>query len=138
MAIGGKDTTWKHATHGSPSSNTDYTSKTMSVEPSFKSDFEDATVFGDAYREKEATFKDATIKVKYKSDDTIDAVVFDLWSNGTSVTFELSPRGTTAGMPKYTGSMICVGYEEPFNVGSLQDLSVDFEVTGAVTRGTHP
>jgi hypothetical protein len=130
--IGGKDTTWKHATHGSPSSDNDYTGKTMSVEPTYDGETVDATVFGDTFREKVATFKEHAYKVRYLFDAAMWTVITDLWKNGTAVTFELGPIGTTAGNPKSTGTMVCRSFTQPFNVGEVQVMDVEFEGSGAV------
>lgn len=135
MAIGGKDTTWKHATHGSPASNNDYTAKTMSVNPTYNGESVDATTFGDAFREKEQTFKNFGFTVQYKYDATIWLVIADLWSNGTEITFELGPVGTASLSPKVTGSMFCQSFSEPFSVGTLQVIDVTFEGTGAPAFG---
>jgi hypothetical protein len=135
MAIGGAATTWKHATHGSPSSNTDYTAKTMSVNPTFDGEEVDATTFGDSFRESEQTFKSFAFTVRYKYDSTIWAVIGDLWTNGTSITFELGPVGVTPPNPKITGSMYCQSFSEPFNVGELQVMEVSFKGTGAPSFG---
>ena len=137
MAIGGKDTLWLHASHGSPASDVDYTSKTRSVVPNYDGESVDATVFGDAFREKEATFKNFGFTVQYKFDATIWQIIADLWTNGTAVTFELGPIGSTSTYPKITGSMFCKSFSEPFSVGELQVIDVTFEGTGAPTFTTY-
>lgn len=137
MSIGGKDTVWLHASHGSPSSNVSYTAKTMSVVPNFNGEEVDATTFGDAFRESEQTFKSFGFAVRYKYDATIWQIVADLWTNGTSITFELGPVGVTAPNPKITGSMYLQTFSEPFNVGELQVLDVTFKGTGAPTFGAY-
>lgn len=137
MAISGKDTVWKHATNGAPSTNTDYTSKTRNVSLNCDGEEVDATVFGDGFRDYEQSFKNATITGTYKYDATIWQVVADLYSNGTSITWELGPVGSSASSPKITGSMICKSFTQPFNVGELQMVNVNFRVTGAVTFTTY-
>ena len=137
MPISGKETVWKHATHGAPSSNTDYTAKTMSVTPTYDGEEVDATCFGDAFREYEQTFKSHSYTVRYKYDATIWQVLADLWSNGTSVTFELGPVGSGSTSPKITGSLICTSFTEPFNVGELQVMEATFRGTGAPTFGAY-
>lgn len=137
MAIAGSTTIWSHASHGSPSSNVAYTTKTMSVTPTFDGEEVDATTFGDAFREYEQTFKSHSYSVRYKYDATIWQIIVDLWSNGTEVTFELGPVGSTSTNPKITGSMICTSFSEPFEVGSLQVMEVSFRGTGAPTFTTY-
>lgn len=135
MAIAGSATTWKHATHGSPAALTDYTTKTRSVTLTNDGEEVDATVFGDSFREYEQSFKSAEITVQYKYDATIWQVIADLYTNGTSVIWELGPVGTTGGNPQIEGSMVCRTFTQPFPVGELQVLDVTFRVTGAVTFG---
>lgn len=132
-----KDTVWKHASNGSPSSNVDYSAKTMSLVPNYDGESVDATTFGDAFRDKEQTFKSFGFSVKYKYDATIWQIIADLWSNGTSITFELGPVGTASTSPKVTGSMFCQSFSEPFNVGELQVMEVKFEGTGSPTFGSY-
>lgn len=137
MAIAGKDTYWAHATHGSPSSNTNYTTKTRSLNITLDGEEVDATVFGDAYREYEQSFKSAEITVQYKYDSTIWTVLTDLYDNGTSITWEAGPVGTTNGSPKLSGSQVLRSLGLPYNVGELQVMDATFRVTGAVTFGTY-
>lgn len=137
MAIAGASTVWAHATHGSPSSNTDYSSKTQELSINFDGEEVDATTFGDSFREYEQSFKNAEIEVTYKWDSTIHTVITDLWKNGTSVTFSLSPIGTTGGNPRVTGSLICRSINMPFSVGELQTIEATFRVTGTPTFDTH-
>lgn len=137
MAIAGASTVWAHATHGSPSSNNDYSAKTQELSISFDGEEVDATVFGSSFRAYEQSFKNAEIEVTYKWDAAINTVITDLWKNGTSVTFSLSPIGTTGGNPRVTGSMICRTIELPFSVGELQQINATFRVTGTPTFDTH-
>lgn len=109
----------------------------MSVVPTFDGEEVDATVFGDSFREFEQTFKSHSYAVRYKYDATIWQILADLWSNGTEVTFELGPVGTTSTNPKITGSMILTSFSEPFTVGELQVMEVTFRGTGAPTFGTY-
>ncbi len=136
MPIAGSATTWKHATNGSPAALTDYTTKTRSVTLNNDGEEVDATTFGDSFREYEQSFKNAEIVVQYKYDATIWQVIADLYTNGTSIIWELGPVGITVGNPQIEGSMICRTFSQPFAVGELQVLDVTFRVTGAVTFGT--
>lgn len=137
MALGGKNTYWAHATHGSPSSNNSYVSSTRSLSVAFDGEEVDATVFGDAYRDYEQSFKNATINVTYKYSTAMWQVIADLYANGTSITFELGPDGTTSTYPKITGSMVLINFNQGFDVGSLEEIPVTFRVTGAPTFTTY-
>lgn len=139
MAIAGAATTWKHASIAAPSTNVDYSAKTMSVTPNFNGEEVDATTFNSGgFRSYEQTFKDAEITVQYKYDAAIWAIIHPFYSDttGTAPTWELGPVGTTAGNPKITGTMILRTFSEPFPVGNLQVIDVTFRVSGAITFTT--
>jgi hypothetical protein len=138
MSIAGAATVWAHATHGAASSNNDYSAKTMELSISFDGEEVDATCFNAAaFRAYEASFKEGEIEATYKYDAAIGTVITDLWKNGTSVTFSLSPLGTAGSSPRITGSMICRTIELPFSVGELQQINATFRVTGTPTFDTH-
>jgi hypothetical protein len=138
MAIAGAATVWSHASSGAASTNVDYSAKTQELSLSFDGEEVDATCFNAAaFRAYEQSFKNGEIEVTYKWDAAINTVITDLWKNGTSVTFSLSPIGTTAGNPRVTGSMICRTIELPFSVGELQQINATFRVTGTPTFDTH-
>jgi hypothetical protein len=131
MSIAGAATVWAHATHGSPASNNDYSAKTMELSINFDGEEVDATCFNAAsFRAFEQSFKSAEIEVTYKYDAAIGLVISDLYKNGTSVTFSLSPLGTSSTSPRIQASMICRTMELPFSVGELQQINATFRVTG--------
>jgi hypothetical protein len=138
MAIGGRDSTWKHGTNGAVGVNTDFTAKTMSVQPNFNADETDMTVFGDGYREFEQTFKDAEIAVTYKYDTTIFGQLAAIYNNGDTVTWELGPTGTTGGgiNVKETGSMFLKSFTQAIDVGEGLKIVTQWRVSGAVTFST--
>jgi hypothetical protein len=136
MSVGGKDTTWKHGTHGAVSSNSNYTTNTMSVSPNFNAEEADATVFGDGSRSYEATFENAQIDVVYKYDTAMFAVLAAIYSGRDSVTWELGPTGTTSTFAKITGSMVMTKFDTSLSVGDVIKISVSWRVTGAVTFTT--
>lgn len=136
MAISGRNTTWKHGTNGAVSTNTDFTAKTMMVNPSFEAEEVESTTFGDGYRDYEQSFKNATIEVEYKHDTTIFAQLAAIYNAGDTVTFEIGPTGATSTNPKITGSMVMTKFNTPLNVGELEKLSCSWRVTGAVTFTT--
>ena len=53
-----------------------------------------------------------------------------------TLSFEYGPEGSTAGDAKYTGECIMTSYEKSGAVGDVVTYSAEFQVTGAVTRGT--
>ena len=132
MAIGGKDTTWKHGTHGAVSSNTDFTAKTMSLSPSFNAEEADATVFGDGFRSYEATFKNATIEAEYHYDTTVFGQLAAIYDGEDAVTWEIGPTGTVATNVKITGTMVMTKFDLPLTVGAVEKINTSWRVTGAV------
>lgn len=133
MPIGGKDTTWKHGTHGAVSSNSDFTTVTMSLSPSFNAEEADATVFGDGFRSYEATFKNGTIDVIYKYSTATFSSLSAIYDGEDEITWEIGPTGTTATNVKITGSAVMTKFDLPLTVGTVEKINVTFRVTGAVT-----
>ena len=137
MALGGKNSNWRHGTNAAPTVLTDFTSKTMSVTLNAEAETVESTVFGDAYRDYEQSFKNATIDVQYKYDATIYGQLADLYNNGTIVDFQLSPDGTGSTKPKIEGDAFITSFGTPVEVGNLLVLDVSFQVSGALAFGTH-
>jgi len=137
MALGGKNSNWQHGTNGAVTSLTDFTTKTMSVTLNAEAETVESTVFGDAYRDYEQSFKNATIDVQYKYDSTLFGQLSAIYNAGDVVNFQLSPDGTGSTNPKITGTAFVTSFGTPVEVGSLLVLDVSFQVSGAVTFGTH-
>jgi hypothetical protein len=137
MAIGGVLSDWRHGTNGATSTLTDFTAKTFSASMSNEAETVDSTVFGDSSRDYEQSYKNANIDLTYKYDATIYGQLAAIYSNGDTVSFQLSPDGTTTGKPKITGSAFMTSFGVPVNVGDRLELSVAWQVSGAVTFGTH-
>jgi hypothetical protein len=138
MAVGGKDTTWKHGTNGAVAVNTDFTTATMEVNPSFNAEEADATTFGDSYRNYEQTFKNGTVAVKYYFSTTVWNQIAAIYNGGDTVTFELGPTGTTGGgiNAKITGEMCLLSLSPPFAVGNVITFDTSWRISGAVTFTT--
>ena len=138
MAIAGASTVWSHASHGAASTNVDYSDKTQELSINFDGEEVDATCFNAAaFSAYEQSFKSGEIEVTYKYDSTIGPIITDLWKNGTSVTFSLSPVGTGSTSPRIQGSMICRTMNLPFSVGELQTIEATFRITGTPDFTAH-
>ena len=137
MSVGGKSTSWGHGTHGALSSITDYTDKTMSVNPGFNAEEADATVFGDGFRSYEPTFENGTIEAVYKYDTTTFGQLASIYTNRDEVDFELGPNGTATGEVKISGAMVMTKFDTGLNVGDIIKINVSWRVTGAVTFGNY-
>jgi hypothetical protein len=137
MAIGGSSSDWQHGTNGAVSTLTDFSAKTISVEASFEAEQVESTTFGDSYREYEQSFKNGTIEAEYKYDTTIFGQLSAIYNGGDTVDFQLSPTGTASGAVKITGEMFITELGMPVEIGELLQMSVSFQVTGAVVFSTH-
>lgn len=137
MAVGGASSAWKHGKYGAASTNTDLSAKTVSVTLNAEAETVESTTFGDSYRNYEQSFKNSTIEAVYKYDSTIYGELADTYSNGTTVTFELSPDGTGSTKPKITGSMFITSFGSPVEIGNLLQINVSWQVDGALTFSTH-
>lgn len=96
----------------------------------------ETTSFGSSTRSYVVGFSDATISVEGSFDATVDAHLAGILGQEASVSFEYGPEGTTAGYVKYTGEALMTSYETSAGVGDIVTYSAEFQVTGAITRGT--
>ena len=79
---------------------------------------------------------DSTISVSGTWDATVDAHLAGILGQAASVSFEYGPEGTTSTYIKYSGECYLTSYEKSGTVGDAVKFSAEFQVTGAVTRGT--
>ena len=114
---------------------TDISAYCDSVDFPLTADTAEGTTFGDSSKEYIAGLKDATISVSGSWDATADGVLAAIV--GVSGSFQYGPAGTTGGNIKYTGEAICTSYTVNAPVGDKVTFSAEFQVTGAVTRGTY-
>lgn len=136
MAIGGINSDFRHGTNGALTTLTDFTTKTRSLNPSYDSETVDSTCFGTSSKSYEQSFKNATIEATYKYDDTLYGQLAAIYNAQATVSFQIAPNGATTGKPKQTGSMFITKFGNDMQVGNLEELTVSWQVTGAVTFGT--
>ena len=79
---------------------------------------------------------DSTVSISGRFDATVDAHLVGILGQEASLSFEYGPAGSTAGYVKFTGECFCTKYDLSSPVGDVVSFSADFQVTGAVTRGT--
>lgn len=79
---------------------------------------------------------DATISASGMFDPTPDAQISNLLGHETAVSFEYGPQGNATGKVKYSGSLYVTSYEISSPIGDMVSVSVEMQITGAVTRGT--
>ena len=135
MALGGKNSVWKHKLTGNVTM-TNFTTKTMSATLSASAEQVESTTFGDSYRNYEQSFKNGTIEVNYKYDTTIFGQIAAIYNAGDTVDFELYPDGEDGGKPKITGSAFITTFGTPVEIGNLLQLNVTFQIDGAITFTT--
>lgn len=135
MALGGKNSAWKHKLTGNVTL-TDFTTSTMGVTLNASAEQVESTVFGDAYRDYEQSFKNGTIDVTYKYGTTVYGQLAAIYNAGDTVDFELYPDGTDAGKPKITGGAFITSFGTPVEIGNLLQMSVTFQISGAITFTT--
>lgn len=79
---------------------------------------------------------DATLSISGLFDSTADGYLAGVVGQAATLSFEYGPAGSTAGYVKYSGECILTSYEVSASVGDSVQASADFQVTGAITRGT--
>ena len=98
-------------------------------------DTAETTAFGSSNKSYIVGLKDTTISVSGLWDATIDGYLSG--TEPASRSFIYGPAGSTGGNVKYTGEAIMTNYAVSNPVGDVVTFSADFQVTGAVTRGTY-
>jgi hypothetical protein len=97
----------------------------------------ETTTFGDANKEYIVGLKDSTISIGGKWDSALDGVLAPVLGQAASISFQYGPAGSTVSNVKYTGECFCTSYQVTGAVGDVVTFSAEFQVTGAVTRGTY-
>ena len=98
-------------------------------------DTAETTAFGSSNKSYIVGLKDTTISVSGIWDATVDGYLSG--TEPASRSFIFGPAGSTGGNVKYTGEAIMTNYAVSNPVGDVVTFSADFQVTGAVTRGTY-
>lgn len=128
---------FRFGSNGTPSSLVNNSSKTKSVDFPREQDTLDATALGSTSRNYVVGLSSATLKAEMFWDSTLDAQIQGLIGYATAVTFNYGPDGSTTGYPKYSGSAFLKSAGTPIEVGGVKMVTVDFQITGDVTRGTY-
>ena len=137
MSLGGKDTVIKHGTHGATGTLTAFTTKLRGANLDLEAETVESTVFSDAYRDYEMSFKSGKIPLTYKYDNTVWGQLTAIYDGSDTVSFEVNPIGTTTGYPKVTFTAFMTKLSLPMQVGNLMEISADWQIDGAVTFGSN-
>ena len=97
-------------------------------------DTAETTAFGASSRSYIVSLESATISISGQYDATVDGY-FKSAAEPASRSFEYQPTGVS-GHSKYSGDCILTNYSLSSPVGDVVTFSADFQVTGAVTRGS--
>lgn len=97
----------------------------------------ETTSFGSSDRTYIVGFKNGTISIEGSFDATYDGYLAGALGQDATLSFEYGPEGSTSTYTKYTGECILTSYESTAGVGDVVSVSAEFQITGAVTRGTY-
>jgi hypothetical protein len=96
----------------------------------------ETTAFGSTAKSYIVGLTDSTLSISGMWDATVDGYLKG-GAEPASRSFVYGPAGSTTGLVKYSGECIMTGFNKGNAVGDVIPLSVDFQVTGTVTRGTY-
>lgn len=96
----------------------------------------ETTSFGSSSRTYVVGFQNATISIEGTWDATVDGYLAGILGQDATVSFEYGPEGSTTGYIKFSGEAYCTSYETSGAVGEVVTFSAEFQVSGAITRGT--
>ena len=99
-------------------------------------DTAETSSFGDSAKTYIVGLSDSTVSISGNFDATVDGYLAGILGQAATVSFEYGPEGSTAGYVKYSGEAILTSYEKSGAIGDVVTYSAEFQVTGAVTRGT--
>jgi hypothetical protein len=100
-------------------------------------DTAETSTFGSSAKSYVVGLTDSSLSVSGNFDATVDAHLAGILGQSASVSFEYGPEGSTAGFVKYTGEALMTSYEKSGAIGDVVSYSAEFQVTGAITRGTY-
>ena len=100
-------------------------------------DTAETSTFGSAAKSYVVGLTDSTLSISGNFDATVDAHLAAVLGQAASLSFEYGPEGSTAGYVKYTGEAYLTSYEKSGAIGDVVSYSAEFQVTGAITRGTY-
>jgi hypothetical protein len=97
----------------------------------------ETTSFGSNAKTYIVGLSDSTLSISGNFDATVDAHLAAIVGQAATLSFEYGPEGSTSPNVKYTGECIMTSYEKSGAVGDVVTYSAEFQVTGAITRGTY-
>jgi hypothetical protein len=95
----------------------------------------EVTTFGANSKAYVPGLKDGTIPLEGPFDAAVHAILAPLFN--TEGAFVYQPNGTTVGQPKATGNAILSSYEITSEVGDVEKIKGELQITGDVTWGVN-
>jgi hypothetical protein len=119
---------------------TNFSDRLQSVSLDISADVLETTAFGGGWRTRVAGLRTGSVTLNFLQDfgaGSVDAVLWPLVGSNGTVVITPTSGSTTATNPAYTAVCVVTQYQ-PYssNVGDIATLSVTWETTGTVTRGT--
>jgi hypothetical protein len=99
-------------------------------------DTAETSSFGDSAKTYIVGLTDGTLSVSGNFDATVDGYIAGTVGFATPLEFEYGPEGSSSGYVKYSGTAILTSYEKSGAIGDVVTYSAEYQITGAVTRGT--
>lgn len=100
-------------------------------------DVAETTTMGDSAKEYIVGLKDATVSVTGIWEPTCDSLLNGILGLAGGGTIKYSPQGTASGKIYYSAEALLTSYQITGGVGDKVGFSAEFQITGAVSRGTH-
>ena len=100
-------------------------------------DLAESTAFQDTDKTFVVGFKDNKFTLQGNWSSTLDAHLGTVLGQDATLSFELGPEGSASGKVKYTGEAYLVKFQKTGSIGAVNSFSAEFQVSGAVTRGTY-
>ena len=97
----------------------------------------ETTTAGDSSKTYVPSLKNATFSVEMEHADTAVDHVWDLYTNSYTGSIEFGPAGSTSTYNKYTMEAFVTSIGTSTPVAGLNTFTVEFQVTGDVTKGTY-
>ncbi len=119
----------------------DFSDHLASIEFSVSVDEQETTAFGQGYRSRIGSLKDATVTLSWHQDygsGSVDAVLFPLLGSVATVVAKPTSGSVTATNPSYTGSFLVSEYSVVNGAtGDLATFDTSWNLAnGSVIRGT--
>lgn len=116
------------------------TSYITDVEFPMSQDVAETTTKGQTAKTYVQGHTDATITINGRYDSTAstgpDVVLAGLIGDAGTVLFEFGPEGNGSTKVKYSGECICTSYSISSPLADVVGFTAEFQITGAVTKGT--